>query len=278
MVDVVRDGVPAAALRQSRCGGDCAVWRALVSSAASAQQRGWHLWEWQALLDDPRSRLGQQAMLERGRPLSPRRYLRRLDAAWQTAEQWIEARPGKWTPEQIAAHIEDVREFVANAPMTTDHRAVMVCACDRAATYGTDRPVLPWRAVSSATGLGPSRTRTVLVHLCQDRLLTLARRGGYRPAGRSRANLYKLPSPEAMTAYLYRETRSMDEVTRSMDGPQNKSTDGHQVYGRKGAMDKITITGSPEALARLLELARSNGVPVAPAELPDNVTPIRRPS
>jgi hypothetical protein len=281
MIDVIRDGVPPAALKRSRCGGDCAVFRALVSTAASAQLRGWDLWEWEALLsDDPRSQLGRQARIENMRPLNDRRYRKRLQAAWEAAEQWLADRPDRWTSEQIAAHIADVRQFVADAPMTEDERAVMVCACDFAAKYGTDRPAMPWRAVRTETGLGPSRTRTILAQLCEIDLLTLARHGGYRSGGRSKANLYKLPSPAAMTSYLYRVTRSMDDVPRSMDDPQSKIMDGAQIYGRGDGMDKITITGSAEALAQLLELARTNGVPVAPerSELPDNVTPIRRSS
>jgi hypothetical protein len=286
IIDVIRDGLPASVLRRSGCGGDCAVFRALVSTAASAQQRGWDRWEWEALFDEARSQLGRLARIERGRELSQRRYQRRLVAAWESAERWLDDRPEAWTPEDVAERIEDVRQFVADAPLTEDERAMLTCACDLAAKHGTDSPTLPWRTVAATTGLGPSQARRMLAHLCEEGLLTLVR-PGYAGRVRRKANVYQLPTPEAATSYLYRGTRSMDGVCRSMDAPEIKIMDGVKVYGRDHArtQDKeenmateVVLTVRGATLDDVLTALAERGIAVStePVRLPENVVPIKR--
>jgi len=57
-IDLIRDGVSSAQLKRS---GRQAIWSALVSTAMSAQMRGWDEVEWTYLVLDPKSYLGYQA-------------------------------------------------------------------------------------------------------------------------------------------------------------------------------------------------------------------------
>lgn len=272
MIDLIRDGVPASDLRRR---GGRAVWSALVRTAASAKQRGWDCWEWIELIEQRQSKLGTQAMLERGKAINQRRFRTRLTGAWETAEKWVDERPAAWSPEDIRIEIAAVRTWLTVAAMPDDHTAVMIHAVDTADRLGTTRPALPWRQVAEATGLNPRRTRDTLAALIEDQALTLDQRG-YAGRTKRRANLYRLPDAAARDAYLYRGTRSMDQPTRSMDQPADGAVDhGTDLWTTS---DHITITGTPQALAQLLDLARMHGVAVNEGEAPaaDNVIPIRR--
>jgi hypothetical protein len=279
IVDLIRDGVPESVLRRATCGSDCAVWRALVSTAASARQRGWSAWELAAMLDDPRNRLGAQAKIERGRPLSARRYQQRLTNAWESAGKWLDGRPAAWSKIDILGHVADVRTFVTDAPMTDAERRVMLHVLDVADKIGTMRPAVPWRGVRDATGLTPRECRDTLESLCGMGLLTLALRGRAAKTERRRtANCYRLPTPDAMTRYLIpgRVTRPMDQTARPMDQTAGPAPD---LWTTPTGENMITLSfASAEQFGqfvRALDQLRAAGVPV-PDTLPENVLPIRR--
>ena len=214
IIDRIRDGVPAAELRRAGTG---AVWKALVSTAASAQQRGWTQPDWTALLDEPQSRLGAQAKVERHKPLPARRYHRTLANAWAAADRWLTERP-TWTRDDILTRIENLRATIADLPLADDDRLIMHAAITIAAKNGTTRPALPWRTLAAETGLTQHRVRTGLARLGELRLLVLERRG-YGGAVRRRANLYQLgetvhipvPKESSMGEALGEATSSMGE-------------------------------------------------------------------
>jgi hypothetical protein len=89
MIDLIRDGVPAKALKER---GDRAVWRALAKTASSAVQRGWDRADWEALVIEPRSNLGSQLRGGR-RTKTPAESHKTLTSAWETAERWVQQAP-----------------------------------------------------------------------------------------------------------------------------------------------------------------------------------------
>jgi hypothetical protein len=125
----------------------------------------------------------------------------------------------------------------------------------------------------------------MLAHLCEEGLLTLVR-PGYAGRVRRKANVYQLPTPEAATSYLYRGTRSMDGVCRSMDAPEIKIMDGVKVYGRDHArtQDKeenmateVVLTVRGATLDDVLKALAERGIAVStePVRFPENVVPIK---
>jgi len=232
-VDLIREGVPD---RDLRAGGDRAVWRALVSTAASASQRGWTYAEWNALIAERQSQLGTQASFQRGRYRGiPHKTLLK---AWTDAERWVASKPLPITAPEAKALAASVRSWGSSGKtgLSVPQQAILLFATEVAERNGTTRPALPRREVMAATGLGERTVRTALRQLEQLGLLRLAVAG--RPGGPSsqkrRANLYTLPSGEDITAYLSRETRPVGQ------GAQTYGTHGDgglgtmaQVYGTR---------------------------------------------
>lgn len=288
IIDLIRDGVNPADMK---AGGDRAVWKALVRTASSASQRGQTWEEWEALLAESKSRLGAQARLKRGRKeRTTRDYNRTLISAWTTAEKWLANAPPPLDAEQISERATIVETFIADVetPLADAQRAVLAYAVEVARRNRTTRPALPRRELQQATGLGERTLRTALDALHRNGLLhlELAGRSSADP-GRRRANLYQLPTGEALDAYLYRGTRSMGPPAQ-IYGTPTKSPNGTplQIYGTP--MDPkgnhvVTLTlsaATPEALAAALDaLHRRGEVQIATPDLPDsatNVVPIRR--
>jgi len=271
MVDLIRDGVSPIELR-AKDGGDRAVWKALVRTAASASQRGQSEQEWAALVTDPASALGGQSKLKHGRKArGAADHAKTLRAAWQTAQKWVTNAPTPIDRDDALHRARAVRDWAADpaVPLDDAERAVLAYAAAFAAQKGTDRPALPRRALMDALGLPERAVRGALGRLHDAGLLTLEVRGKscdpQRPNARRRANLYRLPGAAAMNTYLYRGTRSVGQPAQVYGAPESKAVGAAtQVYGAEQSDNEegtpmVTFTlsaASPEALARALVLLR----------------------
>ena len=233
MIDLIREGVSTSELKTS---GDRAVFKALVSTAASALQRGWSFAEWSAEVQRGGSKLGEQCRIDsRMKSRSGPDVLRQLQNAWDRADAWVARQPARLTDADIATRISEVRSWLAHPGTTLPdaERHVLGFACDVAETNNTTRPTLPRRAVQQATGLGERATRETLRRLDEAGLLKIGLRG--RPAldeTRRRAAAYQLPDRDRMTAYLYRKARSVGPPTPDLWDP-HPTTVGtpRQTYG-----------------------------------------------
>jgi hypothetical protein len=225
VVDRLRDGVPAAELISR---GDNAVYRALISSAASAVQRGWDCWEWQELVLEPKNVLAQQARLKKGRrPRSNVEMTAYLDKVWEKATAWASEAPTAWSRDEAAAEVErriSALTAVLEEPecgLLGPDRRILAYACERAAQLGTTRVALPKLATAAAAGLGEKSTKNSLNRLHQAGLLVLVEQG--RPGGPSsrkrKANLYELADAERAASYLYRGTRSVGPPAQDCGTP-----------------------------------------------------------
>lgn len=222
-IDLIRDGVPSADLKAS---GNRAVWRALVSTAASAQERGWDSTEWEYLVLEAASRLGNQVRLkDRHKARTPKAVAKMLTDAWESAWEWRTENPA-WDRDQVNAKAQERAAAVlalvadADADLGDRERAVLAYAAQQTQERGMLRVALPWREVKAATGLTERTTKNTLAGLQERGLLNLEVRG-HAGATKRKANLYGLPAPEALSPYLCRGTRPM--------GP------GAQTYGTSTA-------------------------------------------
>ena len=194
-IDKIRDGVPGAGLCE---GGGKAVWSALLSTAASAYQRGWDCWEWQELVLSPSSALGRQVQLRDGRkPQSKMAVQKILDSAWDKATAWTSEQPPPHTRKEMAQDARaraDALLLVAQDPawpLLAADRRVLAYACELAKTRGINRVALPWRGVVEGTGVGERSVKNALRRLVRLNLLWLEERG--KPGTyRARAALYAL--------------------------------------------------------------------------------------
>lgn len=293
-IDMIRDGARPADLRRE---GERAVWRALVRTACSAVQRGWSYAEWAGELDSPKSHLGTQAKLKRGRtPRNRRDYEETLHGAWTAAGKWAERADDPSRVETaIAERITATRTLAgdADATLTDAERAILCHAATVAERNRTDRPALPRRATADTLGLGERTVRDTLAALVRRDLLTLAVRGqAARTAKFQRANLYRLPTPAAVHTYLYRETRSMGRSAQVYGTPAVRPAGtSAQVYGTTDPPDEegspmITVTrdpdgrlilsAPPDVLERAVAAMQSDGrLVVANEHAADNVRTLR---
>lgn len=194
MIDLIRDGVPSRALRER---GGAAVWGALVSTAMSAHQRGWGFPEWAAVVSEPRSVLGRQARLDRGRrDIGPRRYERTLNRAWEAAERAITESP--------AQSADDVRQAASEAltalnmlpdaawSLPPRDRLVLRWVMEESARRGMTRPATPARAVEAATGVPRAEVSRALGRLRAEGWIELHSRGRRGEGGSGRASLHTI--------------------------------------------------------------------------------------
>jgi hypothetical protein len=247
-LDLIREGADVDGCRGDEY--DRQVWRALVRSAMSAAQCGQGLDEWMVLVRESVSRLGQQAKRKGGRQdRSDAERDRRLLDAWTTAERRIAERP-TMTAEDRAAHVAAVRDLCADADakLTETERTALSAACDLADKFDTIRPALPWRMVMELSGLTERQTKGALASLQRKGLLVLYRRGtaaDEKHAGRRRANVFYLPTAEAIAAH--------GGVPYSPRG---------QTYGTPSAPARTpqsdTTAKPEEESVNLAELARAN--------------------
>ncbi len=279
MIDLIRDGVPRVELRS---GGSRAVYNALVRTATSARQRGWSLPDWTALLDEPQSHLGRQAMTkDRHRSRSRIATMKLYTSAWEAAGKWIANQDSPWTADDARAEVDRkvkaLRDFVADpdAALTPLERAVLAVAADEAERLHHDRPAITWRKFAALVdpiehelpdedvtcNLSPAnsnrerpeviarRLRSTLDQLDQRDLLRVEDRGrASTTPGRRRAALRRLPTPETLAAHnQYRLRRSVDQSDWSMDHTPATDLDQRQVYGprprpEQGGTPMITVT------------------------------------
>jgi hypothetical protein len=192
VIDAIRDGASPAELRAR---GDRAVFSLLVSTAMSAQQRGWPYSDWQALLSGRDSHLGWQVWMRRGRTeRSPKDFNHVLGQAWDRAEKLLTEAPPAFGNREVLAYIAAFRKSIAGLDLPEEKRAILVHAADEGERLGTTRPALPRMGILQRTRLGLTALRTALAQLDRDGLLVLTVRG--RPGGpsarRQRANCYQL--------------------------------------------------------------------------------------
>lgn len=287
-VDRIRDGVPAADLKVA---GEKAVYKGLVSTAASAIAHGWPETDWTALLDETRSTLGRQARITRKhRERNTIAWHKVLHNAWTKAETWLATAPAAHSPDSIARHTSELRAIIADpdAALTDNQRAVLDYACTTAAEKSTTRPALPWRAVAEGTGLSERTTKTTLTALDRAGILHVEIRGGAKIKDtngklteRRKASLYRLPDPAAVALYLYRETRCYGTPRPGDMGPLESPALGHphRSYGtptEETMPETVSLTGTPEALARAIQLLAEQRVPVDTAPVSDGTPAVDR--
>lgn len=192
MIDVIRDGVPARALRER---GGAAVWGALVSTAMSARQRGWGFPEWAGLVSETRSMLGRQARLDRGRrDIGPRRYERTLRRAWEAAGRAVAESPPQ-TADQVRDAVDEAIPALDGLPesawtLPPRDRLVLRWVLAEAARRGMTRPATPARAVEAATGVPRAEVSRALARLRTAGWIELHSRGQRGEGGSGRASLH----------------------------------------------------------------------------------------
>jgi len=287
--------LPSWALRVIRYGpdlrgrGDAAVDDALVRTAMSARRSGWTEPQWAGLLlERCCSQLGVMAARDaKGKPADIGKRLRR---AWQRAE--LRTASPKIDRDRVPKLIGTVRRWVdAGCPrgragsyaLTEEERAVLLAGCDRGERLGTTRPAMPWRAVATDTGLGPSAVRRTLARLDQRGLLKLAEAGwATKPGtGTPRAHAYALPVALA-SIHMCRSTAPVDGFPTPVDGDlENAGRPATPVDDLDGedAMTEVILTVRGATLERVLAALERDGLIAAaspPDELPANVVELRR--
>lgn len=200
MIDLIRDGVPAARLRER---GGAAVWGALVSTAMSAAQAGWTFPHWAGLVSETRSLLGRQARLDRGRrDIGSSRYERTLRRAWEAAERAVAESPAL-TAEEIREAVSEVLsalDATAWAGRSSD-LAVLRWVLAEAGRRGMTRPACPARAVEAGSGVPRTEVSRALARLCADGWIERHSRGRRGVGGSGRASLYTV-RPARLIALL----------------------------------------------------------------------------
>ncbi len=197
MIDLIRDGV---APQQLTAAGAKAVYKAVWRTAASACQRGWDQWEWEELLFQPQSRLGQQVKLrDGGTPLSAARVRATLDRVWDQATAWANEQEPPATRQELLLrarpNLTAARRKLEDpeASLTDADRRVLAFACSEIERRGLERVTLPWRAVRDATGLGERTVKNSLRRLVSSRHLLIAVVGRSGSGTGRRATIYRLP-------------------------------------------------------------------------------------
>lgn len=278
-IDIIRDGVTPTELRAE---GQRAVWRALVSTAASAMQDGVTEPHWIAEISDPRSRLGGQVAVRRGRPVTAAQQRKTLARAWSAAAKWLENAEPAWTREDVTRRLAEIRDVIAHpdAQLHDTHRAILAHAVDVAMSIGTNRPALPRRRIAEATGLRDREVRTALEQMHDAGLLVAEVRGrpGPDPA-RRRATCYRLPDP-ARVPIPEPVNRPMGHEAPAHMPMAVEPTDPAHMPMADGVVT-VTVAGSPAALVEALRLlAAAPDVEVTPTSSHDvgdaNIVPIER--
>jgi hypothetical protein len=259
MIDVIRDGVSAVALRH---GHDRAVHGALVQTGMSAMQRKIPQSEWMFEVLRAGSRLGVQARLDGGRRERSQAEVHRLLLnAWEVAVAAVVARP-TITKADIDKTIGQVAQVVADLdqPLDHDERTLLGHAVDVARQIGTTRPALPRAAGMAATGLTERRWRDAMSRLERAGFLVLEVPG--RPAAggsaaRRRANLYRLAAP------THPEHRPMGRPIAKTYGTR-ASPEPAKTYGTSETVLTLTVAASGAAALQqaLTDLAAATGIAV----------------
>jgi hypothetical protein len=201
MIDLIRDGIPEDKLRAMRGDDrDQAIWSAARRTATSAQNRGWTRTSWASLVTENGSMLGIQIARKYNRwPPKARSTTSReaqLRKAWDSAAEWLRSAPEMSVGPAALERVQQIADAADKAAgdMTGPELAVWLHAVNEARRYESDRPALPRRGISAATGLGGSAIRTALGGLARQGWLRLEV-PGRRGATSGKAGLYRLSHP-----------------------------------------------------------------------------------
>lgn len=176
------------------------VWKALCSTACSAQMRGWSFAEWQAHVLNPRNGLGQQvAAGQAGRQLDRRAAERHLLKAWKSAEAYLSAVSLLEYAEDRRAQVRELEQAIRRlgAPngLEPGDLEVLLHAVALGELHGSREVRMPWRSVKAGTGLGQTKIQNALRRLREIRALHRVERGVAAKDPRARrAAVYRLPS------------------------------------------------------------------------------------
>ncbi len=209
-IDLIRDGVSSAQLKRS---GRQAIWSALVSTAMSAQMRGWDEVEWTYLVLDPKSYLGYQARSKgKDRTLPATQAAKQMRNAWEKA--WVlrterESGDPAWGAERAAqeatARAEAATTAIENqdVDLTDAERAVLAYAVSQTRLRQFTNVAMPRRAIYTATGLGSTAVSTALNGLATKGLLHLHQAGQNAATTKyRRASIYTLADVRCMASYV----------------------------------------------------------------------------
>jgi hypothetical protein len=257
VIDLIRDGADEQDLRAR---GDRAVWSALVRTASSARQRGWSRVEWADLVTGKRSRLGYQAAMKGSKERSRVALEKSLRGAWDAAARWLATTPAPITRGDVESRARNLRDYAADAStdLRDNDRAILCFAADVPIRRGTDRPTLPLRAISEATGLSVKAIRLALPRLDASGLLRLEVRG--TPGG---------PNTKERRASAYRLGDATEvAITQPTTPPTTTVTEDDPMATITIQMDTLT---DEQRTVILAALGRTTA-----AQLPVYVVPLRR--
>lgn len=180
IIDLIRDGVEHPGKNTKK------TYAAAVRTAMSAQQRGWGFPDWEALMMEPASTLGLQMAIQRAQ------YRRSLREAWEHAARRITESP-PMTRDDARDFLDDTEmALIEDRNLDFADRVVVQHVLDRGRELGTKRVALPWRQVSTETGLTEAVVKRVLRTKARG-YLELAERG--RQGLHGRASLYWVRHP-----------------------------------------------------------------------------------
>lgn len=286
-IDLIRDGVAPVDLKRE---GRRAIWKALVRTAASAQQKGWTEEQWITEVDSKRSNLGRQAAVKRGREVPAREHRKTLANAWQAAAEWLATAEPAWNAEQIRARLKELRDALADPEVLLSDidRDILDHAVTVALSIGTNRPALPrWRIVEDLKRRGLRWTdrevRNALERMHESGLLRCEVRGSRGPVGSRRANCYRLPDPASLdripmplARHVGRSAEPAEAYRQSESVVLGEATEAYRQSEPETV--EVTVKASPAALAELLRsVAGRQDVEVTSptGDSAENVVPLR---
>jgi hypothetical protein len=210
--DLARDGLRPRDLSRNN------LYRAACAVALSAINSGWTFVDFDALLAERGSALGNQIRSGgRGRPdQTPREVRRLLRRAWTSAERKIAASPPHAPVEEVKAVVADVRARVPSLSPPFD--VVMSCWADAAEQHVTLTPVFPIRVLAACARLTLTTAGRALTAVRDARLLRCVEHGEARPGGH--ASRYSLgPAwPDPGVKYALGESDAMEPMSRRRVG------------------------------------------------------------
>jgi hypothetical protein len=195
------------------------LYRAACAVALSAINSGWTFVDFDALLAERGSALGNQIRSGgRGRPdQTPREVRRLLRRAWTSAERKIAASPPHAPVEEVKAVVADVRARVPSLSPPFD--VVMSCWADAAEQHVTLTPVFPIRVLAACARLTLTTAGRALTAVRDARLLRCVEHGEARPGGH--ASRYSLgPAwPDPGVKYALGESDAMEHTSAGWNTP-----------------------------------------------------------
>lgn len=203
IIDLIRDGAPIDAIKSH--GHDPAVWSALVSSAMSAVNRGWSAPDFVTLVLEPKSHLGSQASLKKGKNRGRAQTTRLVYDAWDRAQENVKSSPA-WTAGDLHQRAQERQARSAHAlkqvGLTEAEQLVMRHVARRLSEAGSLQRAISRQDFIDETGLGKTALETAQRRLMTRGLLVQIERGAPSgpKAGKRRAHVWALPDGQASTS------------------------------------------------------------------------------